>query len=84
MANEKKKQPRRLVTAERKRDNANDLMMELEEQIAETPATSITGMIAKARCVQTYAEGCQPEADDPVATSSASITRDLLVLKVRS
>jgi hypothetical protein len=51
MANERKKQPRRLVTAERKRDNANDLMMELEEQIAETPATSITGMIAKARCV---------------------------------
>ena len=42
MANERKKQPRRLVTAERKRDNANDLMRELEEQIAETPATSIT------------------------------------------
>jgi hypothetical protein len=84
MANERKKQPRRLVTAERKRDNANDLMMELEEQIAETPAISITGMIAKARCVQTYAEGCQAETDDPVAIFSASITRDLLVLKVRS
>jgi hypothetical protein len=47
-----RKKPRGLVAAERKRNKVADRLIELEEQIAETPATSIGGMIAKARCAQ--------------------------------
>ena len=74
------KQPRRLLTAERKRDRASDHMMELEEQIAEMPATSIAGMVAKARCARASDENCYPDCDDPLSIFSASIVRDLLAM----
>jgi len=38
-----RKKPRGLVAAERKRNKVADRLIELEEQIAETPATSIGG-----------------------------------------
>jgi hypothetical protein len=58
-------------------------MMELEQQIAEMPATSIAGMVAKARCAIRCArasdENC-PDCDDPLSIFSASIVRDLLAM----
>jgi hypothetical protein len=69
------KQPRRLLTAERKRDKASDHMMELEEQIAEMPATSIAEMVAKARRARASDENCYPDCDDRLSIFSASIVR---------
>jgi hypothetical protein len=75
-----RKKPRRLVTAHRKRDQACGRMNELEERITETPATSIAGMIAKARCAKAYDANCYPDCDDPLSMFSASIVRDLLAM----
>jgi hypothetical protein len=74
------KKPRRLLAAGRKRDKANAMMAELDEQIAEMPATSLEGMIAKARCAQAYDKDCCPDCDDPLSMFSASIVRDLLAM----
>ena len=76
----KQKKPRRLVTAQRKRDQACDRMTKLEERITETPATSIAGITAKARCAKAYDADCQPDCDDPLSMFSASIVRDLLAM----
>jgi hypothetical protein len=74
------KKPRRLLAAERKRDEATAVMAELAERIAETPAKSIEGMIAKARCAKAHDADCYPGCDDPVSIFSASIVRDLLAM----
>jgi hypothetical protein len=52
-------------------------MMELEEQIAEMPATSIAEMVAKARCARASDENCYPDCDDRLSIFSASIVRGL-------
>jgi len=43
------KQPRRLLTTERKRDKASDHMMELEQQIAEMPANNLTLVFGRSK-----------------------------------
>ena len=68
------------LAAERKRDKAISLIAELDEQISEIPATSIEGMIAKARCAKAYDEDCYPYCDDPLSMFGASIVRDLLAM----
>lgn len=75
-----RKKPRGMVAAERKREKASKLVIKLEKQIAKMPATSIAGMIAKARWAQAYDDDCYPECDDPLSVLSASIARDLLVI----
>jgi hypothetical protein len=72
------KKPRSLLSAKRKYDKAEDVVIELGNQIAEMPATSIEGMIAKARCAQAY--GFDPDSDDELSTFGASIVRDLLAM----
>jgi hypothetical protein len=73
-----KKKPRRLVAIQRKRHQLVKLMNELDERIAEMPATTMEGMVAKARCAKAYDEDCRPDCDDPLSMFGASIVRDLL------
>jgi hypothetical protein len=76
------KPPRGLQTAKRERDKANARARKLEEQIIATPATTMHGVIAKARCVN-LTDG-QSASVDPDAEFAASMTRDLLAMKVVS
>lgn len=77
----KEKKPRRLLAAERERDECDDRIQALEERIAEMPAATIEGMIAKARCV--VDEQYWPDSDDALSIFSASILRDLLARGAR-
>jgi hypothetical protein len=73
-----KKKPRRLVAIDRKRAQLVKLLNELDERISEMPATTMEGMVAKARCAKVYDEDCRPDCDDPLSMFGASIVRDLL------
>jgi hypothetical protein len=75
------KKTRKITVAKRKQDKAGRAMVKLEERLAEMPATSIVGLIAKARCAAVYEADCQPESDDPLGIFGASIVRDLLELQ---
>jgi hypothetical protein len=55
-------------------------MNELDERITEMPATTMEGMVAKARCAKVYDEDCRPDGDDPLSMFGASIVRDLLAM----
>ncbi|MEH2468851.1 hypothetical protein V1281_001893 [Nitrobacteraceae bacterium AZCC 2161] len=79
--NRKEKKPRRLLTAERKRDECDDRVQALEERIAEMTAATSAGMIAKARCI--VDEEYWPDCDDALSIFSTSIVRDLLAADVK-
>jgi hypothetical protein len=77
---DKEKKPQRLLTAERQRDECDDRVQALKERIAEMPAATIEGMIAKARCANICGEEYLPACDDALSIFRASIVRDLLAV----
>ena len=78
------KPPRGLQTARRERDKANDRARKLEDQIIATPATTMQGVIAKARCVALNLTDGESASVDPDAEFAASMARDLLAMKAVS
>ena len=78
------KPPRGLQTAKHERDKANTRARKLEDQIIATPATTMHGVIAKARCVALNLTDGQSASMDPDADFAASMTRDLLAMKAVS
>jgi hypothetical protein len=75
--------PRGYEPAKRKMEKANRLARRLEEQIIATPAISINGVIAKARCVEKNPCDGQSACHDPDAQFAASMAKDLLALSGR-
>ena len=76
--------PRGYEAAKRKMQKANRLARKLEEQIIDTPATSMNGVIAKARCVKkNLCDDGQSASYDPDAKFAASMAKDLLTLSGR-
>jgi hypothetical protein len=75
--------PRGYEAAKRKMEKANRLARKLEEQIITTPATSMNGVIAKARCVEKNLCDGQSASYDPDAQFAASMAKDLLALSGR-
>jgi hypothetical protein len=64
-------------------EKANRLARKLEEQIIATPAISMNGVIAKARCVEKNLCDGKSASYDPDAQFAASTARDLLALSGR-
>jgi hypothetical protein len=73
--------PRGYQVAMRKRDQANRRAGKLEAQIMDTPAASMAGVIAKARCVEKNLCDGKSASYDPDAQFAASMAKDLLALK---
>jgi hypothetical protein len=72
--------PRGYEAAKRKMEKANRLARKLEEQIIDTPAISMSGVIAKARCAEKNLCDGRSASYDPDAQFAASIAKDLLAL----
>jgi hypothetical protein len=75
--------PRGYEPVKRKMEKANRLARKLEEQIIATPAISMNGVIAKARCVEKNLCDGQSASYDPDAQFAASMAKDLLALSGR-
>jgi hypothetical protein len=59
-------------------EKANKRARKLEEQIIDTPAASMAGVIAKARCVEKNLCDGKSASYDPDARFAASMAKDLL------
>jgi hypothetical protein len=75
--------PRGYEATKRKMEKATRLARKLEEQIIATRATSMNGLIAKARCLEKNLCDGQSAAYDPDAQFAASMAKDLLALSGR-
>jgi hypothetical protein len=77
------KRPRGLRAAERRRDAACSKQSSLERRIEAMRATSLAGLVAKARCLKLqYRDGEIVSCfDDAAETLACSIGRDLLSMK---
>jgi hypothetical protein len=77
------KRSRGLRTAERRRDAACSKEKTLRRKIIATPAATVEGLVAKARCIQAqFIDGeIKPHSDDADDTLSYSIARDLRSMK---
>jgi hypothetical protein len=75
--------PRGYEPAKRKMEKANRLARKLEEQIIATPAISMNGVIAKARCVEKNLCDGKSACYDPDAQFAASMAKDLIALSGR-
>jgi hypothetical protein len=76
-----KVKPRAVAAADRKKDAACSRACRIEEQVADTPATSLAGLVAKARCAVAL---CRDGRPDPAVLSTelaASIIADLLAMQ---
>jgi hypothetical protein len=75
--------PHGYEAAKRKMEKANHLARKLEEQIIATRAISMSGVIAKARCVEKNLCDGRSACYDPDAQFAASMAKDLLALSGR-